>query len=247
MKHIQNVNRTNIFAPMPAYTTLFFDIDHTLWDFETNSVNTLRILYDEFCLTEKGIADFDDFNAVYHFINDQLWDRFRKGYISRQDLRWRRMWKALLHYKISDEPLAKEMSERYLEILPTQNTLFPHAKETLEYCQQKGYAMHLITNGFEKTQQQKLALSGIDIFFDKMITSEMAMTMKPQKEIFEYALSATQANSNESLMIGDALEIDVLGAKTIGMHQVFFNPKKIEHQDSPTYEIHCLSELTSIV
>jgi putative hydrolase of the HAD superfamily len=232
---------------MKPYQHLFFDIDHTLWDFETNSVNTLRSLYDEAKLEERGIDDFDDFNIVYHEINDKLWDRFRKGFLSRQDLRWKRMWQTLVHYKINDEPLAMQMSERYLEILPTQNTLFPHAVEVLEYCVEKGYDMHLITNGFELTQKQKLKNASIDHFFNQMITSEMAMSMKPHKEIFDFAYQATGASPSSSIMIGDALDVDVLGGKNAGMHQVFFNPNRISHEDSPTYEIFCLSELKDIL
>ena len=98
---------------MSKYRHLFFDLDHTLWDFERNSIATMRILYDEVSLMEKGIADFDDFNVVYHEINDTLWDRFRKGLLSREDLRWKRMYQTLVHYRMPDEKLAKVMSELY--------------------------------------------------------------------------------------------------------------------------------------
>lgn len=231
---------------MGQYKYLFFDIDHTLWDFETNSVHTLSDLYEEAGLSGRGVAAFDDFNRVYHEINDRLWDRFRKGFLSRQELRWKRMWQTLVHYKVNDEALAKHMSERYLEILPTKTALFPFAAETLGYCAGKGYSMHLITNGFELTQHQKLRNAGIDHFFDVMITSEQAMSMKPHKEIFDFALSRTGASAEKSIMIGDALDIDVLGGKNAGMDQVYFNPKRIPHTDQPTYEIYCLSDLKSL-
>lgn len=232
---------------MKPYQHLFFDIDHTLWDFETNSVNTLKALYEEVNLPQKGIHDFDDFNIVYHGINDKLWDRFRKGFLSRQDLRWKRMWQTLVHYKVNDEALAKVMSERYLEILPTQCAMFPYAVDVLQYCTNKGYELHLITNGFELTQKEKLKNAGIDHFFNKMITSEMAMSMKPHKEIFDFAYKATGASPTSSIMIGDALDVDIIGGKNAGMHQVFFNPNRIAHQDNPTYEIFCLSELKDIL
>ena len=138
------------------YKHIFFDLDHTLWDFELNSVETLQDLYQEIGLKERGIDDFNDFNQVYHEINDRLWDRFRKGFLSRQDLRWKRMFQTLVHYKIADEPLAVTMSERYLEILPTKTNVFPHALEVLTFCKEQGYEMHLITNGFEETQKMKL-------------------------------------------------------------------------------------------
>ncbi len=226
---------------------LFFDIDHTLWDFETNSISTLNDLYNEAGLSEKGIHSFDDFNEVYHTINDKLWESFRNGLINREDLRWKRMWQTLLHYNIYNVPLAKEMSERYLEILPTKNMVFPFATDILQYCKNKSYELHLITNGFELTQVQKLKNSNLDIYFDKMITSEKAMSMKPHAGIFEYAFARTGAENHNSMMIGDALDVDILGAMNMGMAQIFFNPKKISHNEKPTYEINCLSEIKTIL
>jgi putative hydrolase of the HAD superfamily len=231
---------------MTPYKFLFFDLDHTLWDFEKNSIHTLKDMYDETNLSSKGIEAFDDFNLVYHEVNDVMWAKFRKGALSREDLRWKRMWQTLLHYKINDEKLAKDMSARYLEILPTKNAVFPYALDVLDYCKEKNYQMHLITNGFEETQKQKLRNAAMESYFDKMITSEQAMSMKPHKEIFEYAFAQTGAHASNSIMVGDALDIDVLGAKNVGMHQVYFNPHKHQHEDDPTYEISCLSELKNI-
>lgn len=226
---------------------LFFDLDHTLWDFETNSVATLRDLHQHAQLAEKGIHSFDDFNEVYHQINDKLWDQFRKGEMSREDLRWKRMWQTLLHYQIYDTELAKSMSEKYLELLPTKNNIFPYTIEVLEYCKDKNYELHLITNGFELTQNQKLKNANLDTYFSKMITSEQAMTMKPHAGIFEYAFQQTGATPRNSIMIGDALEIDILGAMKVGMPQIYFNPKKIPHSEMPTFEISCLSEIKNIL
>lgn len=228
------------------YTHLFFDIDHTLWDFETNSIKTLRGVYEAEGLAKSGIPDFDDFNTVYHAINDKLWDRFRKGFLNREELRWKRMWQTLLHYRVPDEARAKRMGELYLELLPQQKTLFPFAIEALIYLQKKGYAMHLITNGFEATQHQKLQLAGIDHFFDKMISSEVAMSIKPQAAIFHYALAETGATAATSVMIGDAWDIDIVGARDVGMAQVFFNPRSVAITEKPTFEIHCLSELIQL-
>ncbi len=232
---------------MPEFKYLFFDLDHTLWDFETNSVATLSDLHEATQLKEKGITSFDDFNEVYHNINDRLWYDFRMGLVSREDLRWKRMWQTLLHYDIYDVDLAKKMSEKYLEILPTKNNVFPYTIEVLQYCKDKNYELHLITNGFELTQNQKLKNAQLDTYFEKMITSEQAMTMKPHPGIFEYAFNQTGASNHNSLMIGDALDIDILGAKNVGMSQIFFNPKKISHNQQPTYEIHCLSEIKTIL
>lgn len=232
---------------MTKYKHLFFDLDHTLWDFDKNSAATLQYLYDEFQLSEKNIRPFDKFREQYEYHNDKLWDRYRKGYIRREELRWKRMWLTMLDFRIGDEKLAKEMSAVYLERLPNQSLLLPYAKEVLEYCKDKNYRMHLITNGFETTQWQKMRSSGLGSYFEEVITSENSKSLKPHADIFHYAMNLTNATVEESLMIGDSLEVDVLGAKQVGIDQVYFNPKRNTHQERVTYEISCLSELIELL
>jgi putative hydrolase of the HAD superfamily len=229
-----------------TYKHLFFDLDHTLWDFETNSGITLQKLHSYFNLTQRGVPDFELFRRTYEMHNEKFWERFRKGYIKRDELRWKRMWHTLLDFKLADNKLAHEMSSIYLEMLPQQGQLMPYATELLEYCLSKNYQLHLITNGFETTQWQKMRTSGIDHYFKQVITSEGSNSMKPLKGIFEYAITATGATIEESIMIGDAMEADILGAQKFGMDQVYFNPGKIAHIHKPTYEISCLSELKQL-
>src|ERR1700753_1688817 len=133
------------------YKHLFFDLDHTLWDFEANSRQTLQELFQGLQLNEKGVTDFDLFHQRYSIHNDKLWERYRNGWIKVDELRWKRMWLTLLDFKIGDEPLARQMDVLFLDALPTRNILFPHAVEILGYLTEKGYRLHLITNGFEKT------------------------------------------------------------------------------------------------
>lgn len=228
-----------------TYNHLFFDLDHTLWDFDTNSSNTLRKLYTEYDLTSRGVPDFESFLATYVIHNDRMWERFRKGFIKREDLRWKRIWLTLLDFKIGDTALAYEMSAHYLEMLPVQTLLNPFAKELLEHCKDR-YQIHMITNGFETTQWLKLQHSGIASYFGQVITSEKCDRPKPHKEIFEYALQATGACAEGSIMIGDALDIDILGATNAGWDTVYYNPLKKSHDQKPTYEVHCFSELMKI-
>ena len=229
------------------YKHLFFDLDHTLWDFDKNSEQTLRRLYAEYDLPSRGITDFDAFLAQYIIHNDRLWDRFRKGFIKRDELRWKRMWLALLDFKIGDTSLAHELSTAYLEILPTQGALIPGAKELLEHCKEKNYEIHMITNGFETTQWLKMQYSGIRPYFTHVITSEKSNSLKPHPEIFEYALRTTGALAEHSIMIGDALDIDILGALNAGWDQVYFNPLKKAHEKTPTYEVSELKHLMEIL
>lgn len=227
------------------YEHIFFDLDHTLWDFDRNSNVTLGRLYDEYKLDEKGITDFNEFCEKYEVHNQKMWDRFRKGQVRREELRWKRFWLTLLDYKIVSDTLAYELSSAYLEILPTQTLLTPHAKDLLEHCKDK-YTMHLITNGFDMTQRMKLQFSGIGSYFQEIITSEKSHSMKPHPVIFEYALKTTGATIENSIMVGDALDVDILGASNAGWDQVYYNPKKTPHNSKPTYEVACLSELQSI-
>ncbi len=228
------------------YKHLFFDLDHTLWDFDKNSENTLKQLFDEYDLSSRGIPDFKSFVEVYSMHNERMWERFRNGYIKREELRWKRMWLTMLDFKIGDTALAYELSAAYLEILPTQTMLTPFAKDLLDHCKGR-YIMHLITNGFEATQWQKLQFSGIASYFDVVITSEKSNSLKPHRQIFDYALSATGATAEDSIMLGDALEIDVLGAFNAGWDQVYYNPAKKVHDRKPTYEISCWSEMMLIL
>src|SRR5690349_1803028 len=228
------------------YRHLFFDLDHTLWDFEANSKATLKELHTALQLEERGVNDFDLFHKNYLQHNEKLWERYRNGYIKQEELRVKRMWLSLLDFKIADEKLAQEMSVHFLDLLPTRTILFPYTKEILHYLIDKGYALHLITNGFEKTQHNKLMYSGLKPFFKEVITSEGSGSLKPNKEIFEFALKKTNATAGESIMIGDSIEVDIVGAMKAGIDQVYVNHLDIEPEIKPTYTVNSLIELEQI-
>ena len=228
------------------YKHLFFDLDHTLWDFETNSRQTLEELYHSLRLGERGVTGFDEFYRHYIVINDKLWERYRNGYIKVEELRWKRMWLTLLEFKIADEPLARMMDIQFLDALPTRKTLFPYTLEILNYLTGKGYRLHLITNGFEKTQLSKLQYAGISGYFGEVITSEVSNSLKPHKEIFDYAFRKTGADPAESIMIGDSIEADIQGAINAGIDQVYVNHLRTPPAIRPTYTVHSLKELENI-
>jgi putative hydrolase of the HAD superfamily len=230
------------------YEQVFFDLDHTLWDFETNSRETLMDLYVELALQEKGIGSFDEFHRIYQHHNLVFWDRFRKGFIKRDELRWKRMWRTLLDFQIGDEVLARQMSERYLEILPTKRNLFHDTLDILDYLKGRAYPMHLITNGFENTQHAKIRNSGIGGYFTHVVTSEKAGIMKPHEGIFRYAMELSGATPEKSIMIGDTLDADISGAGNVGMDTAYFNPEIPADGDiRPTFVIGSLTELKTIL
>lgn len=231
---------------MSSYKHLFFDLDHTLWDFDTNAKETLLEVYAFFELEAKGVSPFTDFYKHYLHHNEILWDRYHKGFITSDELKWKRMWRTMLEFKIGSEQLAKDMSVHFLERLPTKKKLFPHTIEILNYLTAKGYTLHLITNGFEKTQWSKINNSGLSHYFTHMITSEASNSLKPKKEIFEYALNKTGATLHESIMLGDNLDADIRGAINAGMDCVFVNHLKTNTDINATYIIHHLKELEQI-
>jgi putative hydrolase of the HAD superfamily len=203
-------------------------------------------LYNTLQLEQRGIHDFDLFHKNYLAHNEKLWERYRNGYIKQEELRVKRMWLALLDFKIADETLAKSMSIRFLDLLPTRTILFPYAIEILEYLTNKKYELHLITNGFEKTQHSKLRYSGLDKYFKEVITSEGSSSLKPNKDIFDYAFKKTGASPSESIMLGDSIEVDIIGAMNAGIDQVFINHLNIPIDIKPTYVVRSLIELEKI-
>jgi putative hydrolase of the HAD superfamily len=230
-----------------AYKDLFFDLDHTLWDFETNSKETIQELYTTHRLAELGIVDFDGFYSTYSAHNHRLWDRYTKGFIKQEELRWKRVYLSLLDFKVANEPLAKEMSQAYLEILPNKKHLFPYTIEILDYLKEKDYKMHLITNGFESVQFKKIKNSGLADYFIEVITSEASNSLKPQKEIFEYALKNAKASVEKSIMIGDNEFADIQGGINMGMDTVFVNHIQAIPTIPATYTITHLKELETIL
>lgn len=229
------------------YEHVFFDLDHTIWDFDANAKESLSELYVFFQLEAKEIAPFNQFYTTYLEHNKILWNRFEKGFITVDELKWKRMWRTLLDFKVADEKLAREMSDYFLEILPTKKKVFDYTYEILDYLTEKKYALHLITNGFEKTQRLKLASADLTKYFQNIITSEISNSVKPKKEIFEYAVKIAHGKMEESIMIGDSLQADILGAKNAGMHSVYVNHINAETNDEPTYTIHHLKELKSFL
>ncbi len=227
------------------YRHLFFDLDRTLWDFESNSIITLNIIFEKQGL-HKIFPDFKIFVEHYKRHNEILWDLYRKGLITKDKLRNERFLRTLQEFSCEDEKLAKKIGDDYIELSPQQTGLFPGTIETLDYLKTK-YNMHIITNGFVEVQYTKLKNSGLKHYFDRIITSEEAKASKPKPEIFHCAISSSQAKKTESLMIGDDLKNDIIGAKKYGIDQVFFNPNKTVHQEKVTFEIQSIKELMDIL
>lgn len=230
---------------MKKYKNIYFDLDRTIWDFDKNAIETFKDIYEKYKL--KDICNsFDLFYQTYVEHNERLWAEYREGRIEKSVLSYKRFWLTLKDFEVDDLELAKEISADYIAISPTKKELFPYAHETLEYLQKK-YNLYVITNGFNEVQFTKLKNSELDKYFLQIFTSENAGAQKPNPIIFEHAVAEANANKDESIMIGDDLKVDILGAKEFGLDQVYFNPLKIEHSEEITHEISSLKELQEIL
>ena len=224
------------------YHHIFFDLDRTLWDFDRNSRETLQEIFHSQELESIGVSSFDTFYKTYYDINAYYWENYRLGDIDKETLRYIRFYDTLSRFGIDDKERAISIGNDYVNHSPRKTSLLPNAIETLEYLNGK-YTLHIITNGFEEVQHIKMHSSGIAHFFEHIITSERAGHKKPTPEIFRYALKLAGAKRKESIMIGDHLEIDCVGARQTGIDSVFFNPGRVAHGEKITYEIASLEEL----
>ena len=226
---------------------IFFDLDHTLWDFETNSRIALREVYETLGLESKGVSSFEAFISIYEKENDRAWRLYRNGEMTKEVLRTIRFGNALAKFEIRDEELNEQMAVHYLELSPYKTALVPGTMELLDYLKTKGYPLHILTNGFEEVQGVKMKESGLAPFFDHVITSEFIGVRKPHPKAFLGSASHVGAEVEKAFMIGDNLEADVLGAKNVGMSEVYFNPQSEAHDHDLKYEIQSLLELKSIL
>jgi putative hydrolase of the HAD superfamily len=231
---------------MSTYKHLLFDLDHTLWDFEKNSEETLEELFHEFKLSELGEITSSTFIEKYKATNKEIWKLYNESKITKEVLRDIRFEMVLQEFGVCKTKVPLGIGEAYLTRCPVKPHLVPYTLEVLAYLQSK-YTLHILTNGFEATQALKLSTTKLKDFFKEVVTSENSGFKKPHKEIFDFTLSRIQAPCHECLMIGDNLETDIAGARNAGIDTVFFNVDKLEHKEPVTYEIKCLSELMEIL
>lgn len=223
-------------------TDIFFDLDHTLWDFERNSALTFETIFSKHNID----VDLTKFLSHYVPINIKYWVLYREEKIGHVELRYKRLKETfdLVPYEIPD-PTIDLIAEEYIKYLPTFNHLFDGAIEILEYLKPK-YNLHIITNGFQEVQSGKLKNANIEHYFTTVTNSEMAGVKKPNPKIFEFALQLAKAQKETSLMVGDSLEADMEGAKNVGLDALFFNETKMEMvHDFP--QIHHLSEIKNLL
>jgi putative hydrolase of the HAD superfamily len=205
-------------------TDVFFDLDHTLWDFDKNSELTFETIFNK----NHPAIETKVFIEKYVPINHECWQLYQYDKITHAELRYNRLKYSFdaLDYLISDEEI-DTIANDYIQFLPENNHLFDGAIEVLDYLNQK-YNLHIITNGFAEVQFKKINNSNIRSYFQTVTNSEMAGVKKPNPIIFNYALDLAKAKKENSIMIGDSFDADVQGALDAGIDAIFFNESKIQ-------------------
>lgn len=235
---------------MARYRHLFFDLDNTLYDFDANAKLAMEKAFDQLGLLQK-IPSFDAYFKEYIPINDSLWALYREKKIAKDVLRGKRHKDTLAIFNIIPEIMPTEIDDLYLKIMSEQTELFPDTIEVLTALKNRGYMIHIITNGFVEVQHEKMKNTGLDKFITNTYISEELKAPKPSKVIFEHAIKSSNARKKESIMIGDSWESDIIGAKNFGIDQVFFKLKNttvdFNGYGAPTHTIYELKELLDIL
>ena len=227
------------------YNHILFDLDHTLWDYDTNAKETLSDLFDEYDLARHGLFDKEELVTTFFEVNSALWVAYNQDQIPKGYIRQNRFRKIFDQLRLPLQHYPSGIDEKYLHACPQKTNTIPYAIEVLDYLHPH-FQLHILTNGFNDVQSVKLEKSGLMGYFDKIITSESAEAKKPAAKIFEFTMAEIGAVPEESLMIGDNLNTDIKGARDFGIDQVYFNPENTTGYQA-TYAINDLRDLKQIL
>lgn len=225
---------------------VFFDLDHTLWDFDRNSSETLTELFHKYKLDEIGNGSLPYFLRKYSEVNQKLWKDYNRGKVSKADLRIKRFSEVLNSIGVRDSVLVKDIDDEYISTCPKKPHLIEGTIALLDYLKHK-YIIHVITNGFKETSFHKVNSSGIAPYIQNLITSEDVGYTKPNAAVFHYAFNKTGADNRNSVMIGDNYSTDILGAKRINMPHIFFNTSYLDFKYKVDIEVRKLEDIHHIL
>ncbi|MBB4808030.1 putative hydrolase of the HAD superfamily [Chryseobacterium defluvii] len=210
---------------------IFFDLDNTLWDHRRNAYLTIKDLFGKLEITLKYAIDFEGFHAVYHDINENLWEKIRDSLIDKEYLRKHRFYDTFKHFGVDDEELSMYFEEHFLDKILNHNKLVEGAESILEYLKSKNYTLHVISNGFQEVTERKCLLSGIAKYFNTITSADSVGVRKPDPAIFKYSLELANATKEESMLIGDDWIADVVGAQRYGIDVIFFDALNENRQE----------------
>ncbi len=226
-------------------THLFFDLDKTLWDFEANSRQTLLEIYHYFKL-ESIIPDSSSFIEAYETHNEQCWAAYQRNEMRKDFLRHQRFFLTLEQFGFKNRTLSKKLANEYVTLSPLKTQLRPFAMELIQELNGE-FPLHIITNGFQEVQSIKLKASGLEPYFQQIITSEKAGHKKPSPRIFQHALKRAGAQAEYSWMLGDDWQADVQGALNSGLKSIWYNPNNEPMPATDAWQVNCLSKAAKII
>ena len=230
------------------YKYILFDLDRTLWDFQANSFQTFKEMYETFHLSELCNTTFEVFYSQYKSINAVLWDMYRQGTLLKEVLYVKRFSLTLEHFGVGEwSDLSRKLGDFYVLQGPKKTALVDGARRLLDYLLENNYPMYIVSNGFKEVQNEKIKTSNIDKYFKKVYLSEDIGYQKPNRKIFDTILLDLGALPEECLMIGDDFAVDILGAKNAGIDQLYYNPDGVAQSVNPTYEVKHLAEVMEIL
>lgn len=230
---------------MKHITHLFFDLDHTLWDYDTNAQIVLQDIYQRYEVSAILQVPYEAFSAMFFKVNKELWYAFHKGEINKDAIRKERFSRIFKNCGVPETDLCDKIGQYYLMTCPKQSAVMPDAIMTLNYLSKK-YHMSIITNGFDDVQLIKLKASGLKRFFKHVFTPDTIGYKKPAKEIFEHAMKTVQTTNRQTLMIGDNPNTDISGARNSGITPLLYNPTGLTRSDCQL-QIQHLSELMKLL
>ena len=228
------------------YKHIFFDLDHTIWDFDKNAEETLYELYHSYELKALGLNSPEKFIETYTLNNHSLWAEYHLGKISKEHLREERFKKTFTDLGVDPGRIPVSFENDYVRICPTKTNLFPEVHETLSYLHAK-YKLHLISNGFKESTEMKLERNDLGRYFKNVIISEVVGVNKPDQAIFAFALNIAKAEKSHSLMIGDSIEADIRGAMGFGIEAIYFNPLNKERPQDIIHQVVHFEQLRGIL
>lgn len=225
---------------------IFFDLDHTLWDYDTNARDTLYEMFSAFKLAEMGVPVFEHFFRSFQEVNFELWDLYDRGLIKQEVLRLERFKRVMAKFDVCDDSICAHLNNRFMVECPKKSGLMPGAHDTLLYLSSR-YRLTIITNGFEEIQHMKIQSGKLGGYFDHVVTSQKAGCRKPNAAIFEMALTLNGVAPHEAVMIGDNPLTDISGAKNAGLHAVWLDAAKSEAPSTADFRIQALEDLKQIL
>ena len=223
-------------------TTISFDADGTLWDFEGVMCHALGCALEELRRLVPSAPDSLSIETLIAIRNQVAAEQENKG-LTHEAIRLEAFRQTLQLVDNPDDDLAVHLNALYLKHRFEDILLFDDVVPTLEALQ-RGYTMGLLSNG--NTYPERCGLGG---YFQFVVFAQDYGIQKPDPQLFEIAIERAGCTKRQLLHVGDSFQNDIIGAKQVGIKSVWLNRqgRNNEAEQQPDFEISSLRELTEIL